>query len=188
MSDSLVSTLSIRLARAEELTAVRELEDIAGERYAEAGLPPDLEGLSPAEIRSAYEAELLWVATAGDRLVAFALCFVRPQALHLREVDVHPTWMGQGLGGRLIRHVAQQALARGLPRVTLTTFRDVAWNAPLYRHLGFVELASEAQPDWLRSIRAAEDSGELARWPRVAMACSAVELASPTARQVSRPR
>lgn len=188
MSDFPVSELPIRLARAEELTAVRELEDIAGERYAEAGLPPDLEGLSASDIRSAYEAELLWVATHGDRLVAFALCFVRPKALHLREIDVHPAWMGQGVGRRMIQHVAEQALARGLLQVTLTTFRDVAWNAPLYRHLGFAELAAEAQPDWLRSIRTAEDSGELARWPRVAMACPAVELVSPTARQVSRLR
>lgn len=168
--------LPIRLARAEELDALRALEDLAGERYAEAGLPQDLPGLTPSELTDAHERKLLWVASHDDRPVAFVLCWIRPQALHLREIDVHPEWMGRGLGRRLVEHVAKEALHRGLAQVTLTTFRDVAWNAPLYRHLGFAEIAFEALPDWLRDIREQEDSGELARWPRVAMTCPAAGL------------
>jgi len=57
----------------------------------------------------------------------------------------------------------------GLPSVTLTTFRDVAWNAPLYRRWDFEVVEAEACPAWLAAIRAQEDLGELRRWPRVAM-------------------
>ena len=40
--------------------------------------------------------------------------------------------------------------------VTLTTFRDVPWNAPLYRHLGFVDLDDASLGPELRAIVAAE--------------------------------
>jgi GNAT superfamily N-acetyltransferase len=178
MSDVAASAvLPIRLARADEFDAVRALEDLAGERYAEAGLPPDLQGLAASEIADAHAQGLLWVATHEERPVAFALCWSRPHALHLREIDVHPQWMGRGLGRQLVAHVARQALDRGLDQVTLTTFRDVQWNAPLYRHLGFVEVTPSALPDWLRSIREHEDRSELARWPRLAMVGEASLLA-----------
>jgi hypothetical protein len=42
-----------------------------------------------------------------------------------------------GIGRALIDQVRSWALAAGLPAVTLTTFRDVPWNGPLYQHLGF---------------------------------------------------
>ena len=38
----------------------------------------------------------------------------------------------------MVGRVAETARRRGLPAVTLTTFEDVAWNAPWYARLGFV--------------------------------------------------
>jgi hypothetical protein len=40
----------------------------------------------------------------------------------------------------LVNAVCDWATAEGLPAVTLTTFRDVAWNGPFYAKLGFREL------------------------------------------------
>ncbi len=160
----------IRLARADEAQLVRQIEDRAGERYAEAGLPSDLEGIPLDEIATAQADGFLWVTVENDQPVGFALCWLRPDALHLRELNIHPDRMGQGLGRGLVEHVVQEASRRGLPRVTLTTFRDVPWNAPLYRRWSFVELSSTELPGWLREIRQEEDAGELRRWPRVAMA------------------
>ncbi len=160
----------IRLARLDELTRVGELEALAGQRYAEVGLPPDLEGLQPEVIFTASEQRLLWViAEPNAPFVGFALCWERPGALHLRELDVHPAWMGKGLGRRLVEHVVEQARHRGLESVTLTTFRDVSWNAALYRRWGFETLEPPTLPTWLRDIRKEEDTGELRQWPRVAM-------------------
>jgi predicted GNAT superfamily acetyltransferase len=55
-------------------------------------------------------------------------------------VSVVPSHQGAGFGRALIDRVAAWAAAAGLPALTLTTFRDVPWNAPLYRHLGFRDL------------------------------------------------
>ena len=42
--------------------------------------------------------------------------------------------------------------------MTLSTFRDVPWNGPFYRRLGFRELSRQEMADWmldLESIQAA---------------------------------
>lgn len=162
--------LRIRCARPDELEWILELEELAGRRYADAGLPTDLDGL-PLEVAVRAQSDgLLWVSEADERVVGFALCWRCGDALHLRELDVHPEWMGRGLGKALVEHVATEAARRGCRWVTLTTFREVAWNAPLYLRWGFVELDVAEMPSWLSAIREDEDAGELGRWPRVAMA------------------
>lgn len=56
-----------------------------------------------------------------------------------------------------------------LPALTLTTYRDVPWNAPYYERLGFQVLTEVEMTAGLRSIRAHEAACGLARWPRVTM-------------------
>ena len=43
-----------------------------------------------------------------------------------------------------------------MPAVTLTTFRDVPWNAPYYERLGFRTLAADEITPGLAAIRAHE--------------------------------
>ncbi|MCA9650353.1 MAG: GNAT family N-acetyltransferase [Myxococcales bacterium] len=173
-SASAATEPSFRVARADELAAILELEDEAGRMFAEAGLPPDLEGLPRAEVLEAIEAGTLWVIPdAEERLRAFALCQLKPDALHLRELDVHPDHMHQGLGRRLVDYACERAAERGLPRVTLTTFAEVPWNAPLYLRYGFEVLPPDRLPPWLAELRRHEDAGVLGRWPRIAMARAA---------------
>jgi GNAT superfamily N-acetyltransferase len=166
-------TATIRLAKPDEVTLIRALEDEAGRLYATAGMPADLPGLDPAVIEAAIAGRTLWVACEADRPIGFALVWIRTDALHLRELDVHPDHMRRGLGRRLVEFVRERAAERGLARVTLTTFRDVDWNASLYRRWGFEVLEPEDQPDWLAAIRAAEDRSVIGQWPRVAMALTA---------------
>jgi GNAT superfamily N-acetyltransferase len=164
------TTMRIRLARPDEAAQLGTIEDEAGRIYASAGLPPDLEGLGLAVVEAAIADQLAWVATnADDRAIGFALAWLRPGALHLRELDVLPTHMRRGVGRSLVEFVCERAREHGRTSVTLTTFRDVAWNAPLYQRWGFEVLALEACPAWLADIRTHEDRGELRRWPRVAM-------------------
>lgn len=77
-------------------------------------------------------------ADADDRPVAFAL-FTRldGDALHLEEIDVHPDHMRQALGARLLDAAAAWARELGHDAITLTTYRDVPWNAPYYERIGF---------------------------------------------------
>jgi GNAT superfamily N-acetyltransferase len=162
--------MHIRLARVDEASQLSMIEDAAGRIYVSAGLPPDLEGLEPDVIEAAIIDGLTWVVTDDDdHPVGFALAWLRPNALHLRELDVLPSHMRRGLGRGLVEFVCGRARSLGLAGVTLTTFRDVAWNAPLYRRWGFAELAPQNCPDWLAAIRAHEDLGELRHWPRVTM-------------------
>ena len=60
--------------------------------------------------------------------------------------------------------MCDEARARRSDGVTLTTFREVAWNAPYYRRLGFRALApEEITPGLAERVRAAEAAGLLAR-------------------------
>ena len=48
--------------------------------------------------------------------------------------------------------IRASAAARGARRITLTTFRDVPWNEPFYRHLGYVTLDESALDARLRQV------------------------------------
>ncbi len=53
--------------------------------------------------------------------------------------------------------------------MTLTTYRDVPWNAPYYARLGFEVVADEDLGPGLRAVRELEVERGLDRWPRVVM-------------------
>jgi GNAT superfamily N-acetyltransferase len=123
-----------------------------------------------AAMEAAQDNGLVWVTVdTDDTPIAFALCWLRPDTLHLREVDVHPDYSRRGLGRQLIEFLIEEARSRGLEQITLTTFSEVPWNAPLYKKYGFVELAEADWPEWMRQIRADEKQIGLDRWPRIAM-------------------
>ena len=76
--------------------------------------------------------------------------------------------MRRGLGTALLQAACDWAMAEGLPAITLTTFRDVPWNAAFYRRHGFVEL-TEPGPE-LTAVRDQERAlGLDAVSPRIAM-------------------
>jgi diketogulonate reductase-like aldo/keto reductase/GNAT superfamily N-acetyltransferase len=96
---------------------------------------------SAAAFERAQKAGLLWVARdEAHAPVGFALAEDDGDALHLEELDVLPEHGRQGLGERLLRAVIRRAQASARP-VTLTTFRDIPWNAPFYARLGFRTLS-----------------------------------------------
>jgi hypothetical protein len=56
-----------------------------------------------------------------------------------------------------------------LSAITLTTFKDVPWNAPLYRHLGFRTLRDDEIGPELRALRDEETAHGLDAAKRVCM-------------------
>ena len=147
----------VRLAEPAELVALPAIEQAASVLY---GTVPgaawliDAPALDEATFRAAAEARRLWVAVDGDEEpVGFALVEDHDPDLHLRELDVHPDHGRRGLGRRLVEAVLDRGRSTGR-RVTLTTFRDVPWNAPFYRRLGFHELPST---EWTPALRAVMD-------------------------------
>jgi predicted N-acetyltransferase YhbS len=65
----------------------------------------------------------------------------QPARIYVQELDVLTSHAGRRIGAALIEQVAQLARARRLPQLVLSTFRDVPWNAPYYRRLGFRDIA-----------------------------------------------
>lgn len=79
-----------------------------------------------------------WVATdAQNRLLGFVATEREAGALHVCEMSVHPDEQRRGIGAALLRAAIAHAEDCGLPTVTLTTFRDIPWNAPFYARMGF---------------------------------------------------
>jgi ribosomal protein S18 acetylase RimI-like enzyme len=88
-----------------------------------------------------------WIAD-GERAqpVGFAAATREGEELHLWEFNVHIGYQRRGIGRGLLRGLIAEATAAKVPSVTLTTFRDVPWNAPFYRSMGF-ELVAAGQLD-----------------------------------------
>jgi GNAT superfamily N-acetyltransferase len=76
---------------------------------------------------------------------------------------------GNGLGRRLIQAVVARAREAGVPRLTLTTFRDVPFNAPFYARLGFRIVDEPHLCPRLARIRQEERRNGCELAPRVAM-------------------
>jgi GNAT superfamily N-acetyltransferase len=162
----------IRRARVTELERLRDIERDAGRAFAEIGMgeiaadePP-----SVSELREFAEAGRAWVATDTDDVpVAYLLSALVDEAAHIEQVSVLAPSRGRAIGAALIDHLSAIAARDGRRWVTLTTFRDVPWNAPYYERLGFTTIGSgEYGPELaaLVEVEASRIPGEL---PRVAM-------------------
>jgi GNAT superfamily N-acetyltransferase len=151
----------IRLARPAELPYLQEIEIASGEPFREVGMP-EIADDDPMSLEDLAEHEV-WVAVGTEGLpVAFIAVGDVDGATHIHQVCVHPAGARQGIGAALIEHVTTAGRA-----VTLTTFRDVPWNAPYYERLGF-RTVLETSPA-LAEIMREEASRGLDPASRVAM-------------------
>ena len=127
-----------------DLPGLARVERAANVLLEEAGLLDDAAGdvTSLAELEQARAAGRLWVARARDgERVGFAQVEIVDGDAHLEEIDVDPAHGRRGLGRALLEVVLDWARSAGHRAVTLTTFRDVPWNAPFYAGAGFRALA-----------------------------------------------
>lgn len=161
----------IRPARRDELEVLRAIEVAAGAPFRDVGMDAvaDDEPPSAVVLRGALDHAGLWVLEDDGRPVAYRHDDVVDGEVHLEQVSVHPDRARRGLGARLVEHLVGRAREAGYRAVTLTTFRDVAWNGPYYARLGFRPLAGDELGPGLRAIRGAEAAHGLDRWPRLAM-------------------
>jgi len=177
----------IRPPRSDELERLREIEREAGRLFVDVGMPEiAADEPPPLAVLERCRAEgWAWVVTAdadGDTLaddgvpVGYVIVDVLDEpgpgpgrSAHVEQVSVDPAFAGRRLGQRLLDHVADQARRRGLDAVTLTTFRDVPWNAPYYERCGFRVLAGDELGPGLRRVRDAETVHGLDPAQRVCM-------------------
>ena len=147
----------IRLARPDEVVLLPAIELAAAQLFAGTDLGLDdasLEDTASVEsLSAAQRAGMLWVAIApGGEPVGFAYGRMLGGEPYLAELDVHPEHGRRGLGAKLVGALVEWAHAHGAAGVTLSTFRDVAWNGPFYARLGFRALAPDELDDAHREL------------------------------------
>ena len=134
--------MDIRPARPADFERLQEIERRAGELFRSVGLDAIADD-DPFSLEELAAADVL-VAVVDGGVVAYALTMVLDGTTHVEQLSVDPAFGGQGIGRRLLDHL-------GHP-LTLTTFRDVIWNAPFYQKLGFLMLDDALAGERVRQV------------------------------------
>ena len=152
----------IERGTAAQIALLPELERTAGSRFREIGMAHIADGgATPlAILRDRAESGQLYVALDPSGAPAGFLIWSPKDGLaYIEEVSVHPAHAGHRLAARMIDRLEDDVRGR-FPALTLTTFRDVPWNAPYYANLGFREMPfADAGPDHVANWRHQESSG-----------------------------
>lgn len=162
----------IRQARRQDLPALTQIERDAAIRFKPFGLAELLAAIvtPPEVLEEAHAAGHLWVVVgADDTPVGFAVASVIDGVAHLDELDVHPSHGRRGLGTALVETVCQWASESGFAAMTLSTLRDIPWNAPFYERLGFRILTAEELTPGLQCLIEVEAEYGLPTQGRVIM-------------------
>ncbi len=163
----------IRYAKRADLARLQDIEIAAGGMFSDVGMNRIADDAPPStDTLEAYVgAGRAWVAAdSSGRPVGYLLADLVDGGVHIEQVTVDPLNARQGIGRRLMENLAERAAGAGVNRLTLTTFRDVPWNAPYYTGLGFVEVPESEWTGGIRRIVQAEIAHGLHEWPRVVMA------------------
>jgi ribosomal protein S18 acetylase RimI-like enzyme len=127
-------TYVVRPAEPTDLPLLAPIE-AAGDRLLIELFGPELfTDVTPGEQRAADPGYLL---VAGRPAVGFAQVLEQDGTAHLQQLVVDPSLHRQGIGTALVESCCAEAARRGHAELTLTTFRDVAFNAPYYARIGF---------------------------------------------------
>ena len=162
----------IRSARESDIPHLPGIEQRASELFASTPFAVEAEAscLSEEFHREQVSMQLTWVAAdADDTPVAFAAVVMLGGRPHLHELSVDPDHGRRGIGRRLVEAVCEWARAAGHGGVTLSTYRDVPWNAPFYERMGFRVLAESELDESLRDLRSEETRDGLDIAARVVM-------------------
>lgn len=154
--------LRIRLGELGDLSRLETIERETAAMFPPSTLPPKFAQPVPqAELAAGIDACLLWVAEcASAGPVGFVVCERHTPSLHIREMDVRPSFGRRGIGTRLLLQTFSAAKGSGLQCVTLTTFSHLPWNAPFYAKRGFVVVQSfERFPHLEAALRHERDRG-----------------------------
>lgn len=163
----------IRRPEGHELLLIQQIEVRAGRLFLDLGMDAVADDLPPAlgELREDRLRGRIRVATDNDHdgPVGYLRTGWVDDAPHLEQVTVDPAHGRRGHGRALMAHAEHWGRTMGGHRMTLTTYRDVPWNGPWYRRLGWEELAPGDLGPELMAVRAEEAARGLDRWARTAV-------------------
>jgi predicted N-acetyltransferase YhbS len=166
------SSYKIRSARVEELPLLSRVEDSAAALFLDtpyAFLVND-EPLSLDFVQQQFQAGRVWVAVDfHEIIVGYAIACEVDNTLYLQQIDVAPEHGRRGIGSALVQTVCTWAKQQGYTIVSLSTFRDIPWNAPFYSKLGFRVLDESELTTAFQQIRIKELAAGLPISERVVM-------------------
>lgn len=138
-----IPDVMFRFAALHDAHAIREIEFEAGQRF----VSVDMVGIADAAPmalavveRKVVAGEIIVASEIGDTCVGFVMFEPQPSRIYIQELNVLTTHAGKRIGEALIEQVAHVARERQLQQLVLSTFREVPWNAPYYRRLGFRDI------------------------------------------------
>lgn len=179
----------VHQAQRQAIRRLQEIEVLAGQPFRSLGMDAVADDPPPSDQQYAdyIDRQDAWVIRVdGSPIVGYLLLDTLDGNLHIEQVTIDPMYARRGLGARLIRFAAQLGLDRRLTvlpadrpgLITLTTFRDVLWNAPYYKRLGFRVVDEPHWGDEMRALRRREHQHGLDAWPRVVLAADLLSLIS----------
>ncbi len=151
-----MTAFDVRPATADDIPALQAVAVAANRRFRDHDDPriserADDPPYGTDALTRAIGDDRVWVAVddrsdADGDVIGFSVGWAFDGEAHLDEVAVHPEHGRRGVGRALIDAVIEWALDRGLPSITLTTYRDVPWNRPYYERLGFTVVEPLSEP------------------------------------------
>ena len=158
---------SLRLARLDDADHMPAIEAAAAQMFASVDGLGDLTRHQPIPVerlqRYIRKGHCLVAHTGedvGEAMAGFLVAEPFKRELHIWEMDVDPRFQRRGIGAGLIRACQIDARNVGFRSITLTTFRNVAWNGPFYNRLGFEEVtALDAHPRLASELALEADIG-----------------------------
>ena len=157
----LIAAISVRPADRTDIPAIAAVERSAGQLFAGTHMDWAVgDTTDPGELASAVKRGDLWVADDGGTIAGFLLAGTLAGAFYLHEIAVAAAFQRRGVGRMLIEVALGEAKRRGHPAATLTTDRELRWNAPYYERLGFRTLTVDETPPRLAARLASQPSPE----------------------------
>ena len=148
-------TYNIRKTQQYDLKYLQTVERLAGNAFRTL---PELAWLADDSVTSIDEHKHIfahgfsWVAfeTTSQVIAGFILAEIIEGDFYIKEVSVSEAYQKKGIGSKLFAIALESAKSLGVTTATLTTFKDVPWNAPYYERLGFVILTKDNLPNYLQ--------------------------------------
>jgi GNAT superfamily N-acetyltransferase len=180
------SAYQIRVSRVEELPMLSHIERAAASLFLDTpySFLVDADPLPLDSVQQRFQAGQVWVAVAQDELVVgYAIAREVDDTLYLQQIDVIPEHGRRGIGTALVATICDWAKHHGYCTLSLSTFRDIPWNAPFYTKLGFAPVDEAELTTGFQQIRLKEFEAGLPLSDRVIMHRMIPPLDNPVARE-----
>ena len=135
--------LLVRVAGAEDVSAIRSMVHAAYSKYVERlGRPP---APMTANYDRLVETRNVYVLRVGGSVVGSILLARGGDSIKVNNLVVDPSAQGRGYGRVLMDFAEDMARAQGLAAVTLFTNEKMHENIALYRKIGFTETGRKTE-------------------------------------------